>query len=156
MLSAHITVILGSLEGLKSCLLCAWKIVTLLIYFIVSPFAKFKLVCDLFYFISLKGSPVAWGDSMGKEIWHGCIPLQRGFECSKFQPTTYFAGSKLDIKYNTCLFCLCFHFYVSMKYWQAVKEIYEIVPARDWKKEEKPMNKIVFIGNTGQTMFNSS
>ncbi|KAF3431564.1 hypothetical protein FNV43_RR26295 [Rhamnella rubrinervis] len=30
---------------------------------------------------------------------------------------------------------------------QAVKEIYEIVPARDWKKEEKPMNKIVFIGH---------
>lgn len=42
-----------------------------------------------------------------------------------------------------------------MKYWQAVREIYEIVPARDWKKEEKPMNKIVFIGNVlcySQTM----
>ncbi|KAK3035922.1 hypothetical protein RJ639_031345 [Escallonia herrerae] len=29
---------------------------------------------------------------------------------------------------------------------QAVKEIYEIVPARKWKKEENRMNKIVFIG----------
>ena len=31
--------------------------------------------------------------------------------------------------------------------WQAVKEIYEIVPARKWRAEEKQMNKIVFIGN---------
>lgn len=30
--------------------------------------------------------------------------------------------------------------------WQAVREIYEIVPTRDWKKEENQMNKIVFIG----------
>lgn len=42
----------------------------------------------------------------------------------------------------------CAFIYVFMGYWQAVKEIYEIVPARDWKKDEKPMNKIVFIGNT--------
>ena len=31
--------------------------------------------------------------------------------------------------------------------WQAVKEIYEIVPARKWRAEEKQINKIVFIGN---------
>ncbi|XP_021804277.1 uncharacterized protein LOC110748626 [Prunus avium] len=30
---------------------------------------------------------------------------------------------------------------------QAVKEIYEIVPTRDWKKQENQMNKIVFIGH---------
>lgn len=30
---------------------------------------------------------------------------------------------------------------------QAVKEIYDIVPARDWKERETRMNKIVFIGN---------
>ncbi|KAL6190130.1 hypothetical protein ACLB2K_036529 [Fragaria x ananassa] len=30
---------------------------------------------------------------------------------------------------------------------QAVREIYEIVPTRDWKKEENQMNKIVFIGH---------
>lgn len=30
--------------------------------------------------------------------------------------------------------------------WQAVREIYEIVPARKWKGEENQMNKIVFIG----------
>ncbi|KAK9207856.1 hypothetical protein WN944_000204 [Citrus x changshan-huyou] len=30
---------------------------------------------------------------------------------------------------------------------QAVKEIYEIVPARKWRAEEKQMNKIVFIVN---------
>ncbi|KAL3751533.1 hypothetical protein ACJRO7_012378 [Eucalyptus globulus] len=30
---------------------------------------------------------------------------------------------------------------------QAVKEIYDIVPARKWKDEENPMNKIVFIGH---------
>uniref|UniRef100_A0A803QPV5 CobW C-terminal domain-containing protein n=1 Tax=Cannabis sativa TaxID=3483 RepID=A0A803QPV5_CANSA len=30
---------------------------------------------------------------------------------------------------------------------QAVKEIYEIVPARDWKNEETRINKIVFIGH---------
>ncbi|KAF8040414.1 hypothetical protein BT93_B2598 [Corymbia citriodora subsp. variegata] len=30
---------------------------------------------------------------------------------------------------------------------QAVKEIYEIVPARKWKEQENPMNKIVFIGH---------
>ncbi|KAL5553655.1 hypothetical protein UlMin_041056 [Ulmus minor] len=30
---------------------------------------------------------------------------------------------------------------------QAVKEIYDIVSARDWKKEETPTNKIVFIGH---------
>ncbi|PQQ01777.1 COBW domain-containing protein 1 [Prunus yedoensis var. nudiflora] len=30
---------------------------------------------------------------------------------------------------------------------QAVKEIYEIVPTRDWKKQENHMNKIVFIGH---------
>ncbi|KAF5745432.1 hypothetical protein HS088_TW07G01016 [Tripterygium wilfordii] len=30
---------------------------------------------------------------------------------------------------------------------QAVREIYEIVPARRWKEEEKQMNKIVFIGH---------
>ncbi|KAG2707006.1 hypothetical protein I3843_05G116100 [Carya illinoinensis] len=29
---------------------------------------------------------------------------------------------------------------------QAVREIYEIVPARKWKEEENQMNKIVFIG----------
>ncbi|KAK3042317.1 hypothetical protein RJ639_002363 [Escallonia herrerae] len=31
---------------------------------------------------------------------------------------------------------------------QAVKEIYEIVPARKWKKEENRSNKIVFIGHS--------
>ena len=35
----------------------------------------------------------------------------------------------------------------SLKIWQAVREIYEIVPARKWEKEENRMNKIVFIGN---------
>ncbi|KAK9233029.1 hypothetical protein WN943_023278 [Citrus x changshan-huyou] len=30
---------------------------------------------------------------------------------------------------------------------QAVKEIYEIVPARKWRAEEKQINKIVFIGH---------
>lgn len=30
---------------------------------------------------------------------------------------------------------------------QAVREIYEIVPTRKWKNEEKQMNKIVFIGH---------
>lgn len=30
---------------------------------------------------------------------------------------------------------------------QAVRELYEIVPARKWKKEENRMNKIVFIGH---------
>ncbi|CAL8994667.1 unnamed protein product [Prunus brigantina] len=30
---------------------------------------------------------------------------------------------------------------------QAVKEIYEIVPTRDWKKQENQTNKIVFIGH---------
>ncbi|XP_008221516.1 PREDICTED: COBW domain-containing protein 1 [Prunus mume] len=30
---------------------------------------------------------------------------------------------------------------------QAVKELYEIVPTRDWKKQENQMNKIVFIGH---------
>ncbi|CAB4264740.1 unnamed protein product [Prunus armeniaca] len=30
---------------------------------------------------------------------------------------------------------------------QAVREIYEIVPTRDWKKQENQMNKIVFIGH---------
>lgn len=30
---------------------------------------------------------------------------------------------------------------------QAVREIYEIVPARKWKKEESRINKIVFIGH---------
>ncbi|GMN41975.1 hypothetical protein TIFTF001_011192 [Ficus carica] len=30
---------------------------------------------------------------------------------------------------------------------QGVKEIYDIVPARDWKEEETRMNKIVFIGH---------
>ncbi|EXC22072.1 hypothetical protein L484_006656 [Morus notabilis] len=30
---------------------------------------------------------------------------------------------------------------------QAVKEIYDIVPARDWKERETRMNKIVFIGH---------
>ncbi|KAK3442931.1 hypothetical protein EUGRSUZ_B03163 [Eucalyptus grandis] len=34
---------------------------------------------------------------------------------------------------------------------QAVKEIYDIVPARKWKDEENPMNKIVFIGNVLQS-----
>ncbi|KAK6921929.1 Cobalamin (vitamin B12) biosynthesis CobW-like, C-terminal [Dillenia turbinata] len=29
---------------------------------------------------------------------------------------------------------------------QAVREIYEIVPARKWQKEEKQINKVVFIG----------
>lgn len=31
--------------------------------------------------------------------------------------------------------------------WQGVKEIYEIVPTRDWKKEENQTNRVVFIGN---------
>ncbi|XP_024934375.3 uncharacterized protein LOC107428882 isoform X4 [Ziziphus jujuba] len=40
---------------------------------------------------------------------------------------------------------------------QAVREIYEIVPARDWKKEEKPMNRIVFIGhNLNENILTSS
>ncbi|XVF85828.1 hypothetical protein PTKIN_Ptkin17bG0149100 [Pterospermum kingtungense] len=30
---------------------------------------------------------------------------------------------------------------------QAVREIYEIVPARQWRNEEKQMNRIVFIGH---------
>ncbi|RYR58459.1 hypothetical protein Ahy_A05g024245 isoform C [Arachis hypogaea] len=30
---------------------------------------------------------------------------------------------------------------------QAVRELYDIVPARKWEKEEIPMNKIVFIGH---------
>lgn len=30
---------------------------------------------------------------------------------------------------------------------QAVREIYDIVPSRAWKKEENRMNRIVFIGN---------
>lgn len=30
---------------------------------------------------------------------------------------------------------------------QAVREIYEVVPAREWGKEEKQINKIVFIGH---------
>ncbi|XP_050374396.1 uncharacterized protein LOC126791940 [Argentina anserina] len=30
---------------------------------------------------------------------------------------------------------------------QAVREIYEIVPTRDWKQEDNQMNKIVFIGH---------
>jgi len=34
-----------------------------------------------------------------------------------------------------------------VKSWQAVRELYEIVPARKWKNEENRMNKIVFIGN---------
>lgn len=38
----------------------------------------------------------------------------------------------------------CSSFFINI--WQAVREIYEIVPTRDWKKEENQMNKIVFIG----------
>lgn len=38
----------------------------------------------------------------------------------------------------------CSTFFINV--WQAVREIYEIVPTRDWKKEENQMNKIVFIG----------
>lgn len=34
---------------------------------------------------------------------------------------------------------------------QAVKEIYEIVPGRKWRKEENQMNKIVFIGKALMT-----
>jgi len=34
-----------------------------------------------------------------------------------------------------------------MKMLQAVRELYEIVPSRKWEKEEKRINKIVFIGN---------
>ncbi|WRX13276.1 CobW/HypB/UreG [Theobroma cacao] len=30
---------------------------------------------------------------------------------------------------------------------QAVREIYELVPARQWRKEDKQMNRIVFIGH---------
>lgn len=33
-----------------------------------------------------------------------------------------------------------------IEYAQAVKEIYEIVPARKWSDEENRVNKIVFIG----------
>jgi len=40
---------------------------------------------------------------------------------------------------------------------QAVKEIYEIVPARKWKGEENQMNKIVFIGhNLNEDVLNDS
>ena len=37
--------------------------------------------------------------------------------------------------------------FLLLNVWQAVREIYEIVPARKWRAEEKQMNKIVFIGN---------
>jgi len=40
---------------------------------------------------------------------------------------------------------------------QAVREIYEIVPARKWKGEENQMNKIVFIGhNLNEDVLNDS
>lgn len=40
---------------------------------------------------------------------------------------------------------------------QAVKEIYEIVPGRKWRKEENQMNKIVFIGrNLNEDILSSS
>ena len=29
---------------------------------------------------------------------------------------------------------------------QALREIYEVVPAREWSDAQSPMNKIVFIG----------
>jgi hypothetical protein len=35
---------------------------------------------------------MARGDSLGEEIWYGCIPLQRSLKCSKLWSTAYFAG----------------------------------------------------------------
>ncbi|CAH2033882.1 unnamed protein product [Thlaspi arvense] len=51
-----------------------------------------------------------------------CISLQGCVEHSKLRPAAHFAGN-------------------------AVKEIYEIVPARKWSEEESRTNKIVFIGH---------
>lgn len=44
------------------------------------------------------------------------------------------------------LLILSFTYFFCTEHWQAVREIYEIVPTRKWKNEEKQMNKIVFIG----------
>ena len=43
--------------------------------------------------------------------------------------------------------CIIVKSFVCKKNLQAVKELYEIVPSLKWEKEEKRINKIVFIGN---------
>lgn len=43
--------------------------------------------------------------------------------------------------------------FAGLDVWQAVREIYEIVPTRRWLKEENNMNKIVFIGKLHSLLF---
>lgn len=51
--------------------------------------------------------------------------------------------------YNTNMHCHepVIENFVLLNAVQAVREIYDIVPSRAWKKEENRMNRIVFIGN---------
>lgn len=49
--------------------------------------------------------------------------------------------------YSVCVWWVLLLFIYFSENVQAVRELYEIVPARKWEREENRMNKIVFIGN---------
>lgn len=88
-------------------------------------------------------------------IYHQCVALR-----PRFAPLTLV---KINFSLNTsthtenvsfvskgssiCLLCIIVKSFVCKKNLQAVKELYEIVPSLKWEKEEKRINKIVFIGN---------
>ncbi|KAK9175065.1 hypothetical protein WN944_027070 [Citrus x changshan-huyou] len=77
----------------------------------------------------------------------GSVKRRSGSTSSKEPRTGLFAGVLKLSMHLEHMNAVSFQNFLFLNGWEAVKEIYEIVPARKWRAEEKQMNKIVFIVN---------